>query len=126
MAAARPRSLSTVARPISFGSRPGEVTTTGGVPAMVGLGNRALQIPSVVFLRDDGSMLVGEQAERAASTDPTRVVDWRACDGLHTALVQILLRMRPVLQGPCRDGFLQQWIAPQLHATGDVPPAGRV
>ena len=45
-----------------------------GVPTMVGLGNRALQIPSVVFVRDDGSMLVGEQAEREATTDPTRVV----------------------------------------------------
>jgi actin-like ATPase involved in cell morphogenesis len=45
-----------------------------GVPTMVGLGNRALQIPSVVFVRDDGSMIVGEQAEREATTDPTRVV----------------------------------------------------
>src|SRR6478609_9826928 len=45
-----------------------------GLPTMVGLGNRALQIPSVVFVRDDGSMLVGEQAEREATTDPTRVV----------------------------------------------------
>src|SRR5206468_181483 len=46
------------------------------------------------------------------AADPARVVDWRACETLHTALVQILLAVRPVLHGPCRDPFLQQWIAP--------------
>jgi len=45
-----------------------------GVPTMVGLGNRALQIPTVIYIRADGTLLVGEQAEREATTDPTRVV----------------------------------------------------
>jgi hypothetical protein len=45
---------------------------------------------------------------------PGSVVDWRACDGLHTALVQVLLRLRPVLRGPCADDFLQQWVEPLL------------
>ena len=36
-----------------------------------GLGNRALQVPSVVFVTDDGEVLVGEAAERrGASTRP--------------------------------------------------------
>ena len=45
-----------------------------GVPAMVGLGNRAMQIPSVLFVGADGEVLVGEPAERRARNDPTRIV----------------------------------------------------
>ena len=44
------------------------------MPAMVGLGNRAMQIPSVLFVGADGEVLVGEPAERRARIDPTRVV----------------------------------------------------
>jgi molecular chaperone DnaK len=40
---------------------------------ITGLGNRAPTIPSVVLLRDDGSMLVGEAAERRAVVEPHRV-----------------------------------------------------
>jgi molecular chaperone DnaK len=43
-------------------------------PTMIGLGNRALQVPSVLFLQEDGSFLVGEPAERRGLSDPTRVV----------------------------------------------------
>nr|MBO2502429.1 Hsp70 family protein [Thermoanaerobacterales bacterium] len=37
------------------------------------LGNRAPSIPTVVLLRDDGSVLVGEAAVRRAATEPDRV-----------------------------------------------------
>jgi molecular chaperone DnaK len=37
------------------------------------LGNRAATIPSVLLLRDDRSMLVGEAAERRAAVEPHRV-----------------------------------------------------
>jgi actin-like ATPase involved in cell morphogenesis len=43
-------------------------------PEMVSLGDRAVQVPSVLYLAPDGSLLVGEAAERRASTDPDRVV----------------------------------------------------
>src|SRR5690349_10971930 len=46
----------------------------GGPPSMLGLGNRALQIPSVLYLQEDGQFLVGEAAERRGATDPARVV----------------------------------------------------
>ena len=45
----------------------------GGRPEVLGLGNRALQIPSVVYLLPDGQALVGEAAERRAFADPSRV-----------------------------------------------------
>lgn len=49
------------------------VLDDSGVPAMVGLGNRAMQIPSVLYANPDRTFLVGEAAERQAAVDPTRV-----------------------------------------------------
>ncbi|ONI74679.1 hypothetical protein ALI144C_38305 [Actinosynnema sp. ALI-1.44] len=39
----------------------------------VPMGNRANAVPSVLFLRDDGSFLVGESASRRGITDPDRM-----------------------------------------------------
>jgi len=44
-----------------------------GVVESLTLGNRIASVPSVVFLRDDGEILVGEAATRRAITDPGRV-----------------------------------------------------
>ncbi len=41
---------------------------------MLGLGIRAMQVPSVVFIRDDGEVIVGEAAEQQGAADPSRVV----------------------------------------------------
>ena len=38
------------------------------------LGTRSLEIPSVVLLRDDGELLIGEAAERRSQTEPDRFV----------------------------------------------------
>jgi molecular chaperone DnaK len=43
-------------------------------PDMVSLGDRAVQVPSVLYLAPDGAIVVGEAAERRAATDPDRVV----------------------------------------------------
>ena len=44
----------------------------GTGPTMLGLGNRALTVPSVAFLAADGSFLFGEAADRRAATEPAR------------------------------------------------------
>lgn len=49
-------------------------TISDAAPLMVGLGNRALQVPSVLFLGEDGNFAVGEAAERRGATDPGRLV----------------------------------------------------
>ncbi|MBL8925877.1 MAG: Hsp70 family protein [Pseudonocardia sp.] len=41
---------------------------------MLGLGIRAMQVPSVVFVRDDGEIVVGEAAEQQGGADPSRLV----------------------------------------------------
>src|SRR5947199_6945282 len=44
-----------------------------GACDVLGLGERALQVPSVVYLREDGTFLVGEAAESRAAAEPQRV-----------------------------------------------------
>jgi molecular chaperone DnaK len=46
----------------------------GAAPSMLGLGNRALQAPSVLFLPAEGDFLVGEAAERRGMSEPGRLV----------------------------------------------------
>ena len=45
-----------------------------GEPEVITLGSRGATVPSVVFVGQDGSIVVGEAAERRALTDPDRVV----------------------------------------------------
>jgi actin-like ATPase involved in cell morphogenesis len=49
------------------GARPSEIE-------IVNLGDRASAVPSVLYIGDDGSLVVGEAAERRAVTDPDHVV----------------------------------------------------
>ena len=46
----------------------------GDKPEMASLGGRSSSVPSVLWLGEDGQLLVGEVAERHAVTDPSRVV----------------------------------------------------
>jgi hypothetical protein len=41
---------------------------------MLGLGIRAMQVPSVVYLLPDGGVVVGEAAEQRGASDPSRLV----------------------------------------------------
>jgi hypothetical protein len=50
--------------------------------------------------------------------DPGATVDWRACLGAHTAVVQVLMAARPRLLGPPADACLRDWVAPAV--TGGV------
>jgi actin-like ATPase involved in cell morphogenesis len=44
-----------------------------GRPEIVHLGSRAAAIPSLVFLREDESLLIGEAAERRGASEPNRL-----------------------------------------------------
>lgn len=46
----------------------------GGRTEIASLGGRVAEMPSVVFLREDGTILVGETARRRGLSDPSRVV----------------------------------------------------
>ena len=67
-----------------------------GVPSMVGLGHRAMQIPSVVHIGPDGTVNIGEHAERKAATDPAGVVrEFKRRIGDPTPIVVGGTRFRP-------------------------------
>ena len=48
-------------------------TAAPGTPEMITLGDRSVDVPSVVLLSEEGTMLVGEAAERRAVDEPDRV-----------------------------------------------------
>lgn len=56
-----------------------------------------------------------EDAETLASLIleiPDAPVDLTACTRLHTAVYQVLLRLRPPIIGPCGDLFVDSWLTP--------------
>lgn len=50
---------------------------------------------------------------------PGATVDWRACERLHTAVVQVLLASGAPLLGPPAGAFLRHWLEPILLASAD-------
>lgn len=46
--------------------------------------------------------------------DRGATVDWRDCRGAHTAVVQVLMAVRPELLGPPADVRLRDWVAPAM------------
>jgi hypothetical protein len=50
--------------------------------------------------------------------DPGRHVDVRTCAEAHTAVIQILLAVKPMIRGPSPSPFLQRWIEPALSDAG--------
>jgi hypothetical protein len=50
---------------------------------------------------------------------PGATVDWRACERLHSAVVQVLLASGAPLKGPPAGAFLRDWLEPVLLASAD-------
>ncbi|HEV7371193.1 hypothetical protein [Arenibaculum sp.] len=68
------------------------------------------------LVRLEGSCTV-EEAEALLETilaNPELPVDWSRCTSLHTAVLQVLMATRPVLQGLPEDPFLRRWVEPVL------------
>ena len=65
---------STWARPTRPRRSPATADAAPPRAEIVNLGGRAAQIPSVLHLSPDGTVLVGEAAERRVVTEPDRVV----------------------------------------------------
>lgn len=65
-----------------------------------------------------------EDAETLASLileDPTAPVDWTACTHMHTAVYQVLLRLRPGILGTCGDPFIERWLHPSVQDNAVLP-----
>lgn len=75
-----------------------------------------------VRLADDGVIVLEgvcpiEDADRLLelrTADPDAVIDWRACDQAHSAVIQLLFIGDPKILGAPSGDFLRQMIGPQL------------
>jgi molecular chaperone DnaK len=85
------------------------------------LGNRAATVPSVVLLRDDGSTLVGEAAERRAAVEPHRVArEFKRRLGDPTPIV---IGGAPYSADALTAKVLR-WVVAKVSETEGAPPAG--
>lgn len=73
--------------------------------------------------RRDGKVIVLEGACRVEDAEPLLgwfqaerdlIVDLTGAEHLHTAVLQILIAMRPALKGTPRDAFIREWLMPAL------------
>ncbi|MBM6579569.1 hypothetical protein ILT44_05190 [Microvirga sp. BT689] len=73
--------------------------------------------------RLDGNIIVLEGACRVEDAEPllgwlqadrSLIVDLTDAEHLHTAVLQLLMAMRPALKGPARDDFIREWLTPAL------------
>jgi|GEM_PF-534995 len=92
----------------------------GGAPTMVGLGNRSLQIPSVLYFHPDGTVLVGEAAELRSSSDPTHAV--REFKRRIGDPVPILVGGRP-FSAQALSGRLLRWVVDKATEQLGAPPS---
>lgn len=53
-----------------------------------------------------------ETLMRLLALDPSAIIDWRGCEQVHTAIIQILLSARPAMRGPPGSILLRNWIEP--------------
>ena len=72
-----------------------------------------------VRLHDNGHILLeghcpAEDAEtllQLLQANPESPVDWTQCSYLHTAVLQVILAVRPARIGACGDAWVRQWVA---------------
>jgi hypothetical protein len=70
---------------------------------------------NIILLEGDCRVEDAEPLLALLRADSARVVDLSSSEQLHTAIVQILMALRPRTKGSCKDCFVQEWIAPFLQ-----------
>jgi hypothetical protein len=62
----------------------------------------------VVMLEGVCSIDDAEALLRSLSANPSALVDWSACDQAHSAVIQVLMAVRPRMVGLPTDAFLRR------------------
>ena len=68
-----------------------------------------------IALEDSCPLEDAEALQQYLLANPQARVDWSSCTMMHTAVVQILLAHRPVLDGSPASEFLQTHLAPLIQ-----------
>jgi hypothetical protein len=72
-------------------------------------------VDGAIELSDSCPSEDAETLLRALIEQPDSTVDWRACEVLHGAVVQVLLASSAAMRGPPRGQFLKRFVAPLLR-----------
>jgi molecular chaperone DnaK len=106
---------------VDLGTSYTAAATDDGAASMLGLGNRAMQTPSLIYLQPDGSMLFGEAAERRGAADPARLArEFTRCIG---DPLPIVLAGTP-FSADMLTARLLRWVVDQSTERLAGPPAG--
>ena len=68
-------------------------------------------VSGTIFLEGDCGVEEAEPLLQALTETPAAVVDWRACNRVHTAVVQLILATGVSMQGPCGNPWLEHWMS---------------
>ena len=80
-------------------------------------------------VRLDGNVVIVEGPCRVEDAEPLlgwlqadrgRMVDLAGAEHLHAAVLQVLMALRPTIQGPAGDAFLRHWITPALAGKNPI------
>lgn len=71
-----------------------------------------------IALEGDCPVEEAEMLQKLFLRYPAARIDWRRCNYAHTAVLQVLLAVKPEISGPPRSAFLQDWIHPILSRSG--------
>jgi hypothetical protein len=63
-----------------------------------------------IYLEGECPVEDAEPLLELLQAEPAARIDWRRCERLHTAVVQVILAAAPDCIGPCGDAFVQQWV----------------
>jgi anti-anti-sigma regulatory factor len=69
---------------------------------------------NVIFLEGPCRVEDAEPLLGWLQADRSRVVDLTDAEHLHTAVLQILMALRPHIRGAGRNSFIKDWITPSL------------
>lgn len=74
-------------------------------------------VGNTVHLQGECRVEDAEPLLRHLQADSSRIVDVSGAAMLHTAVVQVILALRPPVSGSSNDPFLRDWVLPLLNAT---------
>ncbi|WP_207477477.1 hypothetical protein [Arenibaculum pallidiluteum] len=73
-----------------------------------------------IHLKGDCPVDEAEIVLQALLANPGLPVDWSECEGLHTAVLQVLMAARATLTGSPRDQFLRLRVAAALSSQAEA------
>lgn len=79
-----------------------------------------------VRLAEDGTIVLeggcpveeAEMLQQLFLRHPAARIEWRNCNYAHTAVLQMLLAVKPEISSPPKSAFLRDWVYPILSRSG--------